>query len=61
MRDHGKPNVTPRTPLETQDWRALAERAAEEKDPQKLIELVQTLCDQLDALASQHKGTPSKP
>ena len=33
---------------DTEDWRDIAEKAANEKDPHKLIQLVATLCDKLD-------------
>ena len=32
-----------------EDWREIAAKAANENDPQKLIELVADLCDRLDA------------
>ncbi|MGC2473105.1 MAG: hypothetical protein WA485_02115 [Candidatus Sulfotelmatobacter sp.] len=39
-----------RTQLPEPDWHKIAERAAEEKDPKKLAQLIQALCDRLDEL-----------
>lgn len=36
----------------TPDWREIAERAAAERDPRKLIRLVKALCDRLEELHS---------
>jgi hypothetical protein len=32
------------------DWHKIAERATEEKDPKKLAQLIQALCDRLEEL-----------
>ena len=32
-----------------QDWRQIAEQATKEQDPEKLLQLVEQLCDALDA------------
>lgn len=37
-------------PFEHDDWRRLAERASREENPDKLIVLVNRLCDELDRL-----------
>jgi hypothetical protein len=39
-----------RTLLPEPDWRKIAERASEEKDPKKLAQLIQALCDRLEEL-----------
>jgi len=39
-----------RTQLPEPDWHKIAERASEEKDPKKLAQLIQALCDRLDEL-----------
>lgn len=39
-----------RTQLLEPDWRKIAERASEEKDPKKLAQLIQALCDRLEDL-----------
>lgn len=33
---------------DAEDWREIAAKASNEKDPQKLIKLVKSLCDKLD-------------
>jgi hypothetical protein len=38
------------TQLPEPDWHKIAERAAEEKDPKKLAQLIQALCDRLEEL-----------
>lgn len=40
-------------PLEHDDWRRLAERASREENPDKLMVLVNRLCDELDRLRAQ--------
>lgn len=53
---------TPRKPPssapapETEDWRDLAAKAAEEKDPKKMLELVSELCDKLDQREAARKS-----
>jgi hypothetical protein len=42
-------------------WRELAERASKENDSQKLTELVEELCDELDAHDANKKAPPQKP
>jgi hypothetical protein len=39
--------MAPRNPIE-QNWRDLARKAAEEKDPEKLLDLVQQLLEKYD-------------
>jgi hypothetical protein len=47
-----KPAVPP-----PEDWRKLAEQASAEPDPNKLIEIVEHLCEAID----RPKPDPSKP
>lgn len=51
--------VTPPKPIapssQTPDWRTLAEQASKEKDPQKLLKLVQDLCENLDRRDADRK------
>jgi GAF domain-containing protein len=37
------------TQAATEDWQAIAERASKEQDPNKLLQLIQDLCDKLDS------------
>lgn len=50
---------TPSKPIapstQTEDWRKLAEQASKEQDPQKLLKLVQDLCDNIDHRDSKGK------
>ena len=41
---------TYRTKFPEPNWHEIAERAAVEKDPQKLARLVKALCDRLDEM-----------
>lgn len=43
-----------RTRFPEPDWHKIAERAADEKDPKKLADLVKALCDRLEELR-KHK------
>lgn len=60
MRDGHEPS----SPSEMEGWRELAEKASQEGDPNKLLALVQRLCDALDqergARASPHSPHPNK-
>jgi hypothetical protein len=62
------------TPLsDTPDWCKIAEKAAKESDPKKLVQLVRALCDRLQEAelrkkkrlspdgASESEGTMAKP
>jgi len=42
-----------------EDWREIAERASNETDPKKLIQLVRQLCDVLDQHEAKGKPTES--
>jgi hypothetical protein len=44
------------TPPEGKEWQQLADLASKETDPQKLIELVQQLCDALETHESTRKN-----
>lgn len=52
---------TPSKPItpacRTQDWRQIAEQASKEQDPQKLLRLIQDLCDNLDHRDREGKRT----
>lgn len=52
MRD---PKEDPKPSDRQQDWRDLAEQASKEPNPQKLVRLVEHLCDELD-----HRGAQGK-
>lgn len=54
-----KSEAAPSTPTEKRDWHTLAERAAHESDPKKLIDLVQRLCDMLDEERAARSGLHS--
>jgi len=58
MNDDGnqKPNPTP-----PQGWRDLAEQASIEQDGEKLSQLVDDLCDQLDHEDERRNPKPAKP
>jgi hypothetical protein len=53
MFQNGKPPL-PSKP-DSEDWRALAERASKETDPKKMLELVQRLCDALEQCKAERK------
>jgi hypothetical protein len=42
-----------------EEWLLLAEEAAQEKDPEKLIEIIKSLTEALDARASSRNGNGS--
>jgi len=48
MSEDGLPKKPPATASDPEEWREIAQKAANEKDPQKLIRLVENLCDKLD-------------
>lgn len=48
-----------RTKFPEPDWRQVAERAAQEKDPKKLAFLIQALCDRLEELQKARHGSLS--
>lgn len=50
-----------RTLLPEPDWRRIAERASEEKDPKKLAQLIQALCDRLEELQRSRSQNPMIP
>jgi hypothetical protein len=47
-----------RTQLPEPDWRKIAERASEEKDPKKLAQLIQALCDRLEEMQRNRGRAP---
>lgn len=47
-----------RSYLPEPDWRKIAERASEEKDPKKLAQLIQALCDRLEELQRSRSQNP---
>jgi hypothetical protein len=48
-----KAGVPEKRPPLTPDWREIAERASNERDPKKLIRLVKALCDRLEELHAE--------
>ncbi len=44
LKDNGSELTQTRTTTDTENWRALARKAAEENDPDKLLWLVHDLC-----------------
>ena len=46
------------TRLPDPDWRKIAEKASEEKDPRKLAQLIQALCDRLEELQRSRTRAP---
>jgi hypothetical protein len=51
---------TYRTRLRDPDWHKIAESAAEEKDPKKLAQLIQALCDRLEELQHARSQSPQR-
>jgi hypothetical protein len=49
--------------LPPEDWRSLAQQASSEPDPNKLMEIVEHLCEAIDRTKPDHSkpATPSKP
>jgi len=50
-----------REPNQPESWRDLAQKASSEKDPKKLLQLVQELCDRLDQESATRKAQQKKP
>jgi GAF domain-containing protein len=50
------PLPTEPTPKANQEWRTLAERASQEQDPDKFLDLVSELCGVLDERQAQHQN-----
>ena len=48
MSEDGLPKKPPATAGDAEEWREIAQKAANEKDPKKLIKLVENLCDALE-------------
>ncbi len=48
MPEDGLPKKPAARESDADAWREIAEKAAKEPDPSKLIKLVETLCDKLD-------------
>jgi benzoyl-CoA reductase/2-hydroxyglutaryl-CoA dehydratase subunit BcrC/BadD/HgdB len=55
MGDSVKPKATTPTPTGLEDWRKIAARASTETDPDKLLTLVQELCDILEKREAESK------
>ena len=55
MEYSGKSKATTPTPAQLDDWRKIAARASTETDPDKLISLVQELCEILQKRDAEHK------
>lgn len=55
MADSGSGSKSPQPPS-TEDWRKLAQQASIEADPNRLIELVQRLCEVLEDSNSHPKA-----
>lgn len=55
MEDSGKSKATIPTPAQLDDWRKIAARASTETDPDKLVSLVQELCEILQKRDAAHK------
>jgi hypothetical protein len=51
---------TYRTQLRDPDWHKIAESAAEERDPKKLAQLIQALCDRLEELQRARSQSPQR-
>jgi len=45
----------------TEDWRKLAEEASNEKDPRKLVDMVERLCNLLDQQKKRRAGPCKAP
>lgn len=57
MTDSGSGSKSPQ-PSSTEDWRKLAQQASIEADPERLIELVQRLCEVLDTRDANSPHAP---
>jgi len=55
MSDVRKPKTIPPSATTSDDWREIAARAAKEKDPTKLLKLVEHLCEKLEQQNSARK------
>jgi hypothetical protein len=55
MSDRGKPKAATPTPAQLEDWRKIAARASTETDPDKLLALVQELCEILERREAESK------
>jgi hypothetical protein len=55
MGDSGKSKATTPTPARLEDWRKIAARASTETDPDKLLTLVQELCEILERREAESK------
>jgi hypothetical protein len=55
MGDSGTSNGTTSTPRRSEDWRKIAARASTETDPDKLLTLVQELCEILERRDAESK------
>ena len=56
MPENSSLNVSPSLTIETANWRTVAEQAAQETDPDKLLQLVHDLCRILDEHESRSAG-----
>ena len=45
-------------PTDGEDWRHLAERATEETDPEKLLEIIEQLCGALELREAERQAKP---
>jgi len=48
MSQDGLPKKPPAAESQSEDWRTIAGKAANERDPHKLVKLVEELCKKLD-------------
>jgi hypothetical protein len=55
MSDVRKSSTIPLSTTTSDDWREIAARAANEKDPTKLLQLVEHLCEELEQQSSARK------
>jgi len=55
MSENGMPKKPLAADADSEGWREIAEKASNEKDPQKLIKLVEALCEKLDEREQRRK------
>ncbi len=60
MPQDGKPTTSSTSPP-SKDWREIAERASKEPDPNKLLQLIEELCDSMDRERVQNGLSPISP
>jgi hypothetical protein len=56
MFDDAARKIDPPIPREKEEWREIAERASNETDPVKLLQLIEELCSKLEEREARRKA-----